>query len=137
MSRDYRKLDVYNLADRAVISVYPATSGFPDEERYGLVKQIRRAAVSVPCNIVEGSARRGEGEYLNFLNIAVGSANEARYLLDLSGRLGMAPSATIEPLGTLYTELIAKLQALINSLSPKPVRAGSGTGSFSSAACRG
>ena len=120
MARDYRKLDVFHLADRAVIAVYPATSRFPEEERYGLVKQIRRAAVSVPCNIVEGSARRGEGEYLNFLNIAVGSANEARYLLDLSCRLGMAPSATVEPLGTLYTELIAKLQALINSLSPKP-----------------
>ena len=120
MSRDHRKLDVFNLADRAVIEVYPATSGFPDEERYGLVKQIRRAAVSAPCNIVEGSARRGEAEYLNFLNIALGSANETRYLLDLSTRLGMLSADSNKPLASLYTELIAKLQALINSLSHKP-----------------
>jgi four helix bundle protein len=120
MSRDYRKLDVFHLADRAVIDVYPVTSRFPDEERYGLVRQIRRAAVSVPTNIVEGCARRGEGEYLNFLNIALGSANETRYLLDLSTRLGMLSPDRNKPLWSLYTELIAKLQALINSLSPKP-----------------
>ena len=117
MSRDYRKLEVFNLADRAVIQVYPVTSEFPNEERYGLVKQTRRAAVSVPCNIVEGSARRGEGEYLNFLNIAFGSANETRYLLDLSARLTMISVARVQPLIDLYTELIAKLQALINALS--------------------
>ena len=119
MGRDYRKLDVFNLADRAVIQVYPATCVFPNEERYGLVRQIRRAAVSVPCNIVEGCARRGDGEYLNFLNIAFGSANETRYLLDLSRRLGMLSADQLKPLWLLYTELIAKLQALINALSPK------------------
>jgi len=120
MARDHRKLEVFHLADRAVMAVYPATSSFPDEERYGLVKQIRRAAVSVPCNIVEGSARRGEGEYLHFLNIAFGSANETRHLLDLSHRLGMLPLAPCEPLTALYTELIRKLQALINALSLEP-----------------
>jgi four helix bundle protein len=120
MARDHRKLEVFHLADRAVMDVYPATCGFPTEERYGLVTQIRRAAVSVPCNIVEGCARRGEAEYLNFLNIACGSANETRYLLDLSERLHLVPQSQIKPLNLLYTELIATLQALINSLSPRP-----------------
>jgi four helix bundle protein len=120
MARDHRKLDVFHLADKAVLATYTATMAFPQEERYGLVSQIRRAAVSVPCNIVEGSARRGEGEYVNFLNIAAGSANETRYLLDLSRRLGMAPAHELEPLEKPYTEVIAKLQALINAISPRP-----------------
>jgi four helix bundle protein len=120
LARDHRKLDVFNLADKAALAAYTVTMAFPQEERFGLVSQIRRAAVSVPCNIVEGCARRGEREYLNFLNIASGSANETRYLLDLSGRLGMAPTHELEPVDKQYTELIAKLQALINALSPKP-----------------
>ena len=120
MARDHRKLDVFNLADQAVLGTYTVSMAFPQEERFGLVSQLRRAAVSVPCNIVEGCARRGEGEYVNFLSIAAGSANETRYLLDLSRRLGMAPARELEPLEKLYTELIAKLQALINAISPKP-----------------
>ena len=116
MARDHRKLDVFNLADRAVLQTYPATADFPDDERFGLVRQIRRAAVSVPCNIVEGCARRSENEYLNFLNIASGSANETRYLLDLSQRLGIVTPSKVEPLISLYTQVIAKLQALINSI---------------------
>jgi four helix bundle protein len=103
MGRDYRKLDLFHLADRAVIATYPVTSEFPAE----------------PCNIVEGSARRGEGEYLNLLNIALGSANETRYLLDLATRLGMVTAERTTPLSVLYTELIAKLQALINSFDAK------------------
>jgi len=120
MARDYRKLDVFHLADKAALAAYTVTMGYPQEERYGLVSQVRRAAVSVPCNIVEGCARRGEGEYVNFLSIASGSANEARYLLDLSRRLGMAPAHELEPLESQYTEVIAKLQALINAISPRP-----------------
>lgn len=111
MARDHRKLDVFNLADKAALAAYTVTMAYPQEERYGLVSQLRRAAVSVPCNIVEGCARRGEGEYVNFLNIAAGSANETRYLLDLSRRLGMAPARELEPLEQQYTEVIAKLQA--------------------------
>lgn len=120
MARDYRKLEVFHLADRAVIAVYSVTSRFPQDERYELARQIRRAAVSVPCNIVEGCARRGEREYVNFLNIAFGSANETRYLLDLSFRLSVLKQTDSEELWKLYSKLIAKLQALLNSLDPKP-----------------
>ena len=116
MSRDHRKLRVFVLADALVARIYKSTNNFPIDERYGLQMQLRRAAVSVACNIVEGSARKGEKEHVNFLNIAAGSAAEARYLCDLSLRLGfMSPTASGDLVGT-YTELCARLQALISSL---------------------
>jgi len=81
MPRDPRKLRVFALADGLVPEIYGATKSFPTEERFGLVSQLRRAAVSVPANIVEGCGRRKTNDYLHFLNIATGSAYELGYLL--------------------------------------------------------
>ena len=83
-------------------------------------RPLRRAAVSVTCNIVEGSARRSTNEYLNFINIAAASAAEARYLVEISGRLGFLPQSNEVPLTIGYTELCARLQALMRSLSREP-----------------
>jgi four helix bundle protein len=82
--------------------------------------QLRRAAVSAACNIVEGCARRSTSEYLNFLNIAAGSASEARYLVEVSCRLGFVRMEDSQTVTGTYTELCARLQALISSLSPEP-----------------
>jgi four helix bundle protein len=76
--------------------------------------------VSAACNIVQGCARRTTGEYLSFLNIAAGSASEARYLVDLACRLGFLKEADSRAAIRDYTELCAGLQALMNSLSPEP-----------------
>jgi four helix bundle protein len=70
-------------------------------------------------NIVEGSARRTQTEYLNFLNIALGSAAGARYLADVSGRLSFLSSDGAKRLDDGYSELCANLTALINALSPR------------------
>jgi len=86
--RDHTKLRAFELADEVVISVYSLTALFPKEEVYGLVSQIRRAAVSVPSNIVEGCTRDSQADYLRFLHIAYGSLKESHYQLNLSIRLG-------------------------------------------------
>jgi four helix bundle protein len=117
MSRDHRKLRAFTLADRLVLDVYRVSARFPSAERYGLQGQLRRAAVSAATNIVEGCARRKETEYLNFLNIAAGSAAEARYLADLSGRLTFIAPDACKLLEDGYRELCASLTALINALS--------------------
>ena len=86
--RDHTKLRAFELADEVAVLIYRVTAGFPKEELYNLTSQLRRAAVSVPSNIVEGCARDSEADYLRFLYIAFGSLREVRYQLDLSRRLG-------------------------------------------------
>ena len=116
MSRDHTKLRAFHLADSLVIDIYNQTKNFPAEERFGLQSQIRRAAVSVPANLVEGSARSGEGEYKNLCNVACASAFEARYLLDLSFRLGMLSPRAHEVLIPRMTHLCKSLVRLVMSL---------------------
>ena len=77
--RDHTKLRAFELADEVTVLVYRVTAEFPREELYGLTSQMRRAAVSVPSNIVEGCARDSQADYLRFLYIAFGSLRELHY----------------------------------------------------------
>ena len=116
MSRDHRKLKVFQLADELVLYVYRATSRLPVEERYGLQAQIRRAAVGIAASLVEGSARRTTRDYAHFVTIALGSASEVRYLLSVARRLGMLDADVSTGLEARYDELVRGLQALVSAL---------------------
>jgi four helix bundle protein len=120
MARDYRRLDVFHLADDLAIEMYRFTAHFPDSERYGLAGQMRRAAVSAPANIVEGAERSTQKDFLRHLDIAAGSAAEARYLLSLSRRLGYDHVAVAESLEQRYDGVVRSLQNLRASLRRQP-----------------
>ncbi len=98
--------------------MYVATADFPKSETYGLRSQLRRAAVSIPTNIVEGCARESEADYLRFLDIALGSAREAVYLLGLAKRLSMLEASMAEPVEALGDRAAGALVNLRRSLRP-------------------
>ena len=91
----------------------------PDSEKFGLTSQIRRAAVSVPANIVEGCGRETRKEYLRFLTIARGSLEEVGYYVNLAQRLSFLPADLAETLHGKYDESARVLTGLIRSLKKR------------------
>jgi len=114
--RDHTKLRAFELADEVALLIYRATRKFPREEMYGLTSQMRRAAVSVPSNIVEGCARESQTEYLRFLEIAFGSLKELHYQFDLSKRLGYVDEYNISGCESKIVETEKVLGALLRSM---------------------
>jgi four helix bundle protein len=86
--RAHYNLDAWRFSRQLVGAVYRLTQAFPKEELFGLTSQMRRAAVSIPSNIAEGSARTGEREFAQFLNIARGSLSELETQLIIASDLG-------------------------------------------------
>ncbi len=117
--RDIWKYDVLQLADRLVVEVYRTTARFPNEERYGLTAQLRRAASSIPMNLVEGPARSGEKELSQFVNIAVGSCEEVRYQLHPANRLGYLDAETQIRFDSEYENVKMMLTKLLAAVGGK------------------
>lgn len=114
--RDHTKLTAFLKADELALEVYRITRSFPQEEIYGLKSQIRRAAVSVPSNIVEGCSREGEKEFVRFLDIAFGSLRELAYQLSLSNRLGYISPTDYQTIAPLLTEAEKVIGSLIRKI---------------------
>jgi four helix bundle protein len=87
-ARTFRDLTVWQKAHEFVLAVYRLSESFPEREKFGLVHQMRRAAVSIPANIAEGFGKRSQPEKSRFLNIAEGSLEECRYYLIRAQDLG-------------------------------------------------
>lgn len=107
----YQDLRVWQEGRRLVKAVYLLTSSYPADEKFGLVSQIRRAAISIPANIAEGYGRNSSGANNQFLRIAKGSVNELETLLIISGDLGLIDIpedtfADLKKLGSMLTNLI-------------------------------
>ena len=86
--RSFRDLEVWKLGMRTVVDVYKATASFSRDELYGLVSQLRKAAVSIPSNVAEGFNRRHNSEYRQFLYIALGSCAELETQIEIASNLG-------------------------------------------------
>jgi four helix bundle protein len=113
---NYRELNVWTSAMDLVEEIYLATNEFPKEEKFGLVSQMRRASVSIPSNIAEGSGRNSRGFFINFLNLAKGSTCELETQVLIAHRLGFLPENKMRELTHKSDQIQRMLYKLINSL---------------------
>ena len=113
----YKELDLWKKSMDFVISIYDISSLFPIAEKYGLVSQIRRAAVSIPSNIAEGASRNNTKEFVQFLYIANGSLSEIETQLEIAVRLNYVGEISIQ---VDHIKQIRKImKGLINALKEK------------------
>jgi four helix bundle protein len=119
MDKPHKKLDVWQAAMKATEMVYKLIARFPEEEKFGLVSQMRRAAVSIPCNIAEGAARQGKREFRNFISMAQGSLSELDTQLELAVILRYLPAENVQEIDVYLLRIDKMLSGLIRSLTKK------------------
>ena len=121
--KTHRDLDVWRAAVELASPVYAVTRGFPADERFGLVSQMRRAAVSIASNIAEGAGRQSGKEFLRFLYVASGSASELDTQLEISLMSGVGPGTEREGLQAETVRVSQMLHGLIRSVKARAVDA--------------
>ena len=115
--RNFRDLEVWKLGKEIVLDVYRVTKQFPREERYGLMSQMRQAAVSIPSNVAEGFSRIHNKEYRQFLYVALGSCAELDTQVEIAHDLGYLGQAEYRPLVEQLDHETRMLRNLIKKLS--------------------
>lgn len=100
-----------------VVEIYQITRKFPDEEKFGLISQIRRSAISIPSNIAEGYGRNYTKDYIRFLQIARGSLFECQTQLEIAMNLKFIVASDIEQIAFISVEIEKMLNSLINKLA--------------------
>lgn len=114
--RSYRELLVWQKGHQLALEIYRVTVGFPKVEQFGLTDQLRRAAISVPSNVVEGFERGSNKEFKHFLSIARGSTGEVRAQIELARDIGYMQNDDFEKLFDLTTEVHKMINSLIKKL---------------------
>lgn len=115
--KSYRDLIVWQKSMKLVTEIYEATKTFPREEVYGLTSQIRRCAISIPSNIAEGYGRNSTGDYIRFLQIAVGSIFELQTQIEISANLKYLSAEIFSLLFNKTKEVELMLLALIRKIN--------------------
>jgi len=109
----HKDLNIWKDSIELVTKIYEGTRDFPDEEKFGLIAQMRRCAVSVPSNIAEGTARKNDKEFIQFIYISLGSLTELETQLIISKNLGYLSSSNLQKDGE---RLIRSILAFIKYL---------------------
>ena len=135
--RDYTKIIAWQKADDLTVAIYGSTKCFPCDEIYALTSQLRRAAYSVPANIVEGSSRDSKKDYLHFLYISRGSLSEVRYFIHLSHRLKYLDDERYVILTEQANETLRVLAGLIGAVEVETGRVSRAIARVSSACMMG
>ena len=112
----FQDLIVWQKAHALTLKIYSTTKNYPKEEIYGLTSQVRRAAVSVAANIVEGYRKKGSADKMRFMNISEGSIDEVKYFIILSKDLGYINDSSYQQLFELSEEVSKLLNAYINAI---------------------
>jgi len=118
---NHKELDVWKKSMDFVTEIYNITKHFPNEEKFGLTDQIRRASVSIPSNIAEGAARGTNKDFIRFLHIALGSATEVETQIIITMRLGYVDSVKQDDLLYKLNDIKKMLVGLIKYLKGKSV----------------
>ncbi len=114
---NYRELRIWQRSMDFVVKVYKISASFPNEERYGLTAQLRRCAVSMPSNISEGAGRATNKQFMHFLEIAMGSCNEAQTQIELAYKFGYITNEILDGLIDEALQIYKMILAFYNSLN--------------------
>lgn len=120
--QNFRDLKIWQLGKEIVAEIYKITRGFPPEEVYGITTQMRRAAISIPCNISEGHSRRATKDYQRFLKMAAGSCAELETQVEIGLELGYLKTQPCEILMEKIEHERRMLRKLISKLSESAIR---------------
>ena len=118
--RPHQKLLAWQESIHLVNDIYQITMSFPESEKFGITSQLRRASVSIACDIAEGPVRNSNKEFIRFLYISSGSLSEVETLLIISNKLGLLNVQQFDTLINLSNKISALLQGLIKKLKSKP-----------------